>query len=194
LSVCVLISHMSACPWTLSPATRVRAFCAPCQVSSGLEAMRLTTTDMALTTLHVQPIPVKQAALELRLRRDGRLLIALRESASCPRSPTLFFKMQDASKVSLIPHHVGRNLTSHSPELCHILSRLLNLKNVSTTHFTSEKLASLVANSETLGRFLVSRSSYIQHKDCFVRLTIGSSGWTAIRAAKLWMAKAAEVE
>ena len=88
---------------------------------------------------------------------------------------------QDASKVSLIPHHVGGNLTSHSPELCHILSRLLNLKNVSTKHFTSEKLASLVANLETLGRFLVSRSSYIQHKD-FVRLTIGSHGWTTIRA------------
>jgi hypothetical protein len=29
LSVCVLIPHMSACPWTLSPAARVRAFCAP---------------------------------------------------------------------------------------------------------------------------------------------------------------------
>jgi hypothetical protein len=76
---------------------------------------------------------------------------------------------------------LGRNLTSHSPELCHILSRLLNLKNVSTKHFTSEKLASLVANMETLGRFLVSRSSYIQHKD-FVRLTTGSHGWTTIRA------------
>jgi hypothetical protein len=81
------------------------------------------------------------------------------------------------------PHSPSRWQKSHE-SLARALPyplQLLNLKSVSTKHFTSEKLASLVANLETLGRFLVSRSFYIQHKD-FVRLTIGSHGWTTIRA------------
>jgi hypothetical protein len=82
--------------------------------------------------------------LELRLRRNVRLLIAPREFASCFLHIKSHFCFQDERKVGLIPHRLGGCLTSHSPKLCQFLSRLRNLNKMSTKqlYFRENSLAS----------------------------------------------------